>query len=109
MGVLLGLSGNKPSQVRADDIVLKQLDVRGSLSSEPEDWQAVTEMLSCGAVQSIVTHTVHGLDRYEEAIAKVRSPPDGMLKLQLLPDPSCFVMSACHRDSEPEAKRAKKE
>lgn len=82
--VLLGLSGNKLSEVRADDIVLRQLHVRGSLSSEPEDWKAAVEMLSGGAVQSIVTHKLCGLDKYREAISLVQEPPDGMLKLQLV-------------------------
>jgi len=82
--VLLGLSGNGVSGIRADDIVLKQLVVRGSLASEPEDWQVAAEMLSRGAVQSVVTHKLEGLDRYGEAIRLVKDPPCGMLKLQLL-------------------------
>ncbi|CAE8591884.1 unnamed protein product [Polarella glacialis] len=84
--VLLGLSGNQLSEICMDDIVLKQLMVRGSLSSEPQDWRAVVQMLSSGAVQSIVTHTLRGLDKYVEAIEQVRKPPEGMLKLALLPN-----------------------
>lgn len=81
--VLLGLSGNARCEVVPDDIVLRQLCVRGSLSSEPEDWRATTKMLADGAVKGIVTHTLHGLEQYETAIEMVRRPPEGMLKLHL--------------------------
>jgi len=84
--VLLGLSGNQLSQVCADDIVLRQLTVRGSLSSEPEDWACTAKMISSGALQSIVTHKLQGLNAYEEAISKVKNPPAGMLKLALFPN-----------------------
>lgn len=83
--VLLGLSGGKVSEMIPDDIVLKEVELHGSLSSEPEDWQSAVEMISHGGLENIVTHTLIGLERYEEALGMVRSPPDGMLKLQLLP------------------------
>jgi len=83
--VLMGLSGNKLSQICADDIVLKQITIVGSLASEPEDWAAVTKMLASGAVRNIVTHSLPGLRCYGEAIEKVRKPPESMIKLIVHP------------------------
>ncbi|CAJ1414332.1 unnamed protein product [Effrenium voratum] len=85
--VLLGLSGNKPAELCPDDVVLRQIVVKGSLSSEPEDWAQAAEMLAQGALQSVVTHVFEGLDKYQEAIEKVRSPPDDMIKAVVKPWP----------------------
>jgi len=84
--LLLGISGNRFSEVRADDIVLKQLVVRGSLSSEPEDWSAAADVLSAGALQSVVTHTFRGLQSFREALQLVKAPPEGLLKVLLFLD-----------------------
>lgn len=81
--VLLGLSGGELTEIRGDDIVLKQLSVRGSIASEPEDWAAVAEFMRSGKLQSVVTHKFHGLEQFEDAVEHVRSPPEGMIKLQL--------------------------
>jgi len=107
--VLLGLSGNRVSELRADDIVLRQLTVQGSLSSEPEDWEAAAEMLAGGAVQSIVTHRLRGLSEYGEAIRLVKSPPQGMLKLQLLlgEDGNLQAADDAAVDQSPHGKRAR--
>ncbi|CAE7346643.1 tobE [Symbiodinium natans] len=83
--VLLGLSGNQLAQVCTDDVVLRQLTIKGSLSSDPEDWPAVRELMSCGKLSSVVTHTLHGLDTYTEAIELVRRPPEGMIKVIVEP------------------------
>ncbi|CAL1164475.1 unnamed protein product [Cladocopium goreaui] len=83
--ILLGLSGNKLAELCTDDVVLRQLTLRGSLSSEPEDWQAVQEILAAGKLSSVVTHAFEGLEKYQEAIENVRQPPDGMIKVIVTP------------------------
>ncbi|CAK9067157.1 unnamed protein product [Durusdinium trenchii] len=72
--VLLGLSGNLPVELCTDKVVLRQLTLRGSLSSEPEDWLRVREILSLGCLTSVVTHVFEGLQAYETAIEHVRRP-----------------------------------
>jgi len=84
--VMLGLSGREPSSIFGDDVVLKQLSIRGSLSSEPEDWSMVAKMLSDDAVKTVVTHRLQGLENYCKAVELVKAPPEGLLKVQLFLD-----------------------
>ncbi|CAE7216822.1 Ssuh2, partial [Symbiodinium sp. CCMP2456] len=84
--ILLGLSGNQLAEICTDEVVLRQLTIQGSLSSDPEDWPAVQELLSRGQLESVVTHVMQGLENYTEAIEKVRCPPEGMIKVIVEPE-----------------------
>jgi len=101
--VLLGFTGGKQVQLKTDDIVVRELSLCGSLSSDSQDWRAVKEMMTAGKVQSIVTHTFYGLEQYPEALKMVRNKEEGAIKVQLRPNTSTHSEGKLNADEEPTA------
>lgn len=87
--------------MKTDDIVVRELSLRGSLSSDSQDWRAVKEMMTTGKVESIVTHTFYGLEQYPEALKMVRNKKEGAIKVQLRPNTSTHSEGKSYANEEP--------
>jgi 2-desacetyl-2-hydroxyethyl bacteriochlorophyllide A dehydrogenase len=74
--LLLGMAGHgKAANLFVDDIVNKDLRIRGSFSYTAAAWATTVRLLNSGTFQplQLVTHRV-GLDRYAEALELLAAP-----------------------------------
>ncbi len=86
---VLGVFGGQRASVDLDQVVLRDLSIRGTVGS-PGVWPETVALVESGqiAADAIITHRFEGLGRFPDALALVHARADNVIKAVLCPFPS---------------------